>query len=249
MPLNPPPEKVLAVGRARLAAQLEAGRSPETVFLHIPKTGGSSVDAALTRIAKAGGRPPVRFPHMVGLEAAETLCPGARFALILRDPLERIVSAFNSRLRQGRPRAEIVWRPAEAPAFAHYRSADRFLRGLLSDDPFDMSMAAYAFAHIGHLKRGYAHYFGDAEAAAARADRFALIGELTEMERFYERLLTLSGAAQDLLPALSPAVHQAPPTQANALAKLTPEEQAKLRARFASEYAIYDQLRRIAAKA
>ncbi|MEM8754433.1 MAG: sulfotransferase [Pseudomonadota bacterium] len=242
MPIDPPRSKILSVGRARLEAQLKAGRSPEHVFVHIPKTGGSSVERALTLIAKAGGRPPTRFPPMIDLDAAEELAPDARFVCVLRDPLERLISAFNSRLRQGRPRYHSPWRPAEATVFAHYRRVEAFLDGLLSDDPFDVSMADFAFSQIGHLKRGYAFYFGDAEAAARRAERFALIGEMDRMEAFFAELLKLSKAPATLLPEIAPPVHAAPERARAIVAALGEEKTARLRRRLAGEYAVHDRL-------
>ena len=88
---------------AKMKAQVKAGHNPGLGFLHIPKTGGSGI-RALGRNAVERGLPfPSGFSHGWTLEEIRRRFPQMKLAFILRDPLERAISGFNSRLRQGRP--------------------------------------------------------------------------------------------------------------------------------------------------
>jgi hypothetical protein len=99
-------------------------------FLHIRKTGGMALKAALAPLA--AGR---------GLRLAEhgTTLPkipkGERVVFVVRDPVSRFVSGFNSRLRQGRPLFDRPWNEAEAQAFALFKTPDALAQALHADDP------------------------------------------------------------------------------------------------------------------
>ena len=69
----------------------------------------------------------------------------------IRDPLSRFVSAFNSRLREGRPRYHYPWREEERIAFAVFRTPDQLGSALSSDDPAQREQAEQAMRSIGHL--------------------------------------------------------------------------------------------------
>lgn len=89
----------------------------QLIFVHLPKTGGFALHAALERALPAGSvlrigdsaaqqafaamRPGQVAPfsmvsgHFTFEEAKARARPGARFATVLRDPVARLVSAFN----------------------------------------------------------------------------------------------------------------------------------------------------------
>ena len=54
---------------------------------------------------------------------------GDEVVVILRDPVARFVSGFNSRQRQGMPKHFNAWKPAEERAFANDRLAEDGLPG------------------------------------------------------------------------------------------------------------------------
>jgi hypothetical protein len=90
---------------------------PQVVFVHHPKTGGMSLHAAMeralgaARVLRVGDEAThadflaldreafARFGFVSGhftlTEALERAAPGARFVTLLRDPVARLVSAFN----------------------------------------------------------------------------------------------------------------------------------------------------------
>ena len=117
-----------------------------------------------------------------------------RVALILRDPLERTISGFNSRLRQGRPTYTSLWKPAEAVAFAHFPDVRRYLDALIADDDWSLSACAYARRHVTHLRWNYRYYFRSAEAVRrATPTHIVLVGRIEETDAFIDALLAEAG--------------------------------------------------------
>ena len=84
-------------------------------FLHIGKTGGSAIKAALRDFRETHDI--ALHPHWV---PAETVPAHERFFFCVRDPVTRFVSAFNSRLRMGKPTGFVEWDADEEWAFARF---------------------------------------------------------------------------------------------------------------------------------
>lgn len=219
-----------------IEAQLADGRDRRFGLLHIPKTGGTSLRAALDKAQAQGVPVPLVFPHNLSVALAVRAFPDTRHVFLLRDPLERAISGFQSRLRSGRPQFDIPWTAEEAAAFAHFPSVEHWLDAMLRDDDFSYSAVRFAGRAVKHLGWNYVHFFGDAEQVAQRAGRFALIGRTGDMAQFCAALAGLCGFDPDLLPAEHLHVSQRGP--ASILARYTPEDQARLRARFEAEYRI-----------
>lgn len=232
---------------AKLAMQLERGADPGLAFLHVPKTAGTGLNELFAKLPGAGIRRPVYLGHGFDMRSIAEMLPDARVILLLRDPLERIASGFVSRQRQGRPRYNSVWTPAEAVAFHAYRSPEAMFRACLSDDDHDISMSTFAVENIRHIRNGYVHYFGSAAEVAAASGRFALIDEMNDMNGFLERLASLLGASGGELASLHETWHASPRGGASIIAALEPVEVAALKARFAGEYRVWEALRALPA--
>lgn len=241
------PKRKLERLRSVIAAQAERGDDPALAYLHVPKTAGSGLQDLLPKMRRAGIRPPTYLSHDFDLETFAELMPASRLVVVLRDPLERMASGFMSRLRQGRPRNDRLWTPAEAVAFQAYRRPEEMFRACLSGDDYDISMSSFALDAIPHVRRGYAHYFGSAGGVRAAAGRFALVGEIGDMGGFIGRLADLLGAPRRKLASLYEARHVSPRGGAEIVAGLAPPEIAALRRRFEEEYRIWEALRALPA--
>ncbi len=165
-----------------------------------------------------------------------------RMTLILRDPLERTISGFNSRLRQGRPTYTSMWKPAEAVAFAQFRDVRHYLDALIADDDWSLSACAYARRHVTHLRWNYRYYFRSAEAVRKNAGHIALVGRIEETDAFVDALVAEAGIPASACAGLYERRHEAKVRPSRVLAEYGDGDIARMRARLAAEYAIYDAL-------
>ncbi|CAN5691256.1 hypothetical protein BH23PSE1_BH23PSE1_01600 [soil metagenome] len=231
----------------KIKERLAAGYSQKLGFLHIPKTGGSSLGTLGRALVRRGHRFPCHFPHPWRAREILEAFPAMQLVLVLRDPLERAISGFNSRLRQGRPTYDNLWSGAEAAAFAHFPSARAFLEALASEgNEHKRSAAAYAMRKISHLRWNYSYYFRDADFVRQNAGRFALIGDIARMDAFVRAAADLAGAPPDEAAALYARRHEAAVRPSRLLDAFEPDALERIRAHFAKDYAIHAALRDLA---
>lgn len=105
------------------------------VFLHIGKTGGMTIKRANGRLRDAGIRTGIRsMPHR--WTANDVLRSGTRadLGVVIRPPEDRFQSAFDSRLRRGRPSHDIGWSAAEATVFNYFPTANDLAEALDCSD-------------------------------------------------------------------------------------------------------------------
>jgi hypothetical protein len=234
-------------GERKIREQIRAGHNPAIGFLHIPKTGGSGVRALSRAVIEAGQPFPCYFGHAWTVAEIRERFPDMKLALILRDPLERMISGFNSRLRQGRPaHSDNLWRPAEATVFAMFPEVSRYLDALIADDEWSRSAVAFAQKHVTHLRWNYRHYFPNRKAVRENAGQIALVGRLEATDAFLEALLAAGGAAPDKVAGLYARAHEAPVRSASVLERYSPDQVARMRDALAGEYAIHDALAALA---
>ena len=172
-------------------------------FLHVGKTGGTAVKHALAPVAGPLGI--ALHDHDVRLA---DLPPGDRAFLFLRDPIDRFVSAFHSRRRQGRPRHDWPWSEAERVAFARFATPGALADALGADDP----AALDAMAGIAHINRPQSWWTGPAEALAGRREALLMVGRRETLGRDVARLSGLLGLDEPLrLPDDDVEAHRNPP--------------------------------------
>ena len=131
-------------------------------FIHIGKTGGTAVKRGLRRAKvaywndedahQAHKTPygPVQLHHhrfrMIDV-------PPEDFVFFtLRDPVDRFISAFYSRLNKGQPRYYYEWTNAERQAFEAFPTPQRLAGALASSDAQERSVAQSALRHIRHTR-------------------------------------------------------------------------------------------------
>lgn len=246
---NPKAIKSLRKGSKRhqaIADQLAEGYSPHFGFLHIPKTGGSGLTRLGKELVARGYQFPCIFGHNWKVEEILAHFPDMRLCFILRDPLSRMISGFNSRLAQGRPTYNSMWSPREAAAFALLPSAKHLLNAILSDEEYQQSALKYAMHVIRHLRWNYTFYFEDLKTVKARASHFELIGNIASTYDFIERITALSGAPPALAAELYQKVHESKIKSQDILASYDEDELSRIRNFISKEIRIYDQLLHIA---
>ena len=102
-------------------ARISLDRRPVAHFLHIGKTAGTAVKVALKEAPGSAKYRVVVQPHDGKLASIPET---DHYFFCVRDPIDRYVSGFLSRKRQGQPRYFIPWTEGEAEAFERFDSPD-----------------------------------------------------------------------------------------------------------------------------
>lgn len=211
-------------------------------FLHIGKNAGSTIGDFLLELSRSGRRAPVVLGHDWTLPLMARRYPRMKMSFVLRDPLERVVSGFNSRLRQGRPRNQNLWQPNEAIAFAHFRSVEEFFAACVADDEHRQSAARFARANIQHVRDGYVHHFGSLDMLRRHRHRIHCVGQVDDIDAFLGPLLRAVDIDYETVRHLLAEKHRAPVASSSVLASCSPGELERLKRFFADEYEIHGAL-------
>jgi len=145
---------------------VEPADKPEvtTCFLHIGKTGGTFLKSIAS---EQDASQPSTYLGKHGDTLTSTILNfglNRKLGFFFRDPMDRFVSGFQSRLRRGLPTYNVDWTVGEATAFSFFETANDLAEALSTDDERLKSAAHFAFGNIFHLKHGYVHYLNSAEA-------------------------------------------------------------------------------------
>lgn len=182
-------------------------------FLHIRKTGGTAVKHAL-----ASALVPFELILHDHATRLRDIPPGERVFFFLRDPVDRFVSGFNSRMREGRPRYHYPWSEAERSAFGRFQSPDALASALGSTDPVDQAAAKAAMSAIRHLSTTYVDHLGEGSYLLERRADMFFIGRTEALDHDLERLCLRFGLPTSVrLPTDDIAAHRAPPGSPTAL--------------------------------
>lgn len=118
-------------------------------YLHIGKTGGTAIKAALKESNKQNNSR-VRFVlHPHGTRLCDV--PGDdAYVFSIRDPVTRFYSGFYSRNRKGMPRLQSEWTPGERAAFDTFPHADDLASALFEDGWYGRRawLAMHAIVHL-----------------------------------------------------------------------------------------------------
>ncbi|MBU3728177.1 MAG: hypothetical protein FGM37_02875 [Phycisphaerales bacterium] len=137
--------------------------SPDVHFdlVHVGKCGGSTIATAL----RASG---FRFEHVHMRRPA--VSPSRSYVVLVRDPMQRFVSAFNWRrhrlrgdLNPDRDDADPLWRlkhQSERAFLSMFESAGALAERLVAEPGFDVSPAITLMDLIGHVPHGFHWYLG-----------------------------------------------------------------------------------------
>lgn len=211
-------------------------RSPmaELVVLHIAKTGGTALRDMINASNAAQKTDRIRhLTHRFTLSEAAKDFPEAQIAFFVRDPLDRLISGFNSRLRAGKPRYDVPHRPEETKIFARFPTIADLAQALLER----RRGAKAALDQITHTHRGLAHHLGQPRSFQKYRDRIGFIGQTESLVRDAARLHAQYGLDPGAtLPQDSVAANVTPPEYQT---DLSPEQASALRVYLARDYVLY----------
>src|SRR5205085_5901956 len=95
-------------------------------------------------------------------------------------PISKFISGFYSRFRQGFPRYYFAWSPAEAKAFARFKSPNQLAEALSSKNMIKRYFAKRAMRSIGHVKHTYVSFFSSPLFLEKHVNHIAFIGHQPE---------------------------------------------------------------------
>lgn len=226
--------------RGRIAA-LDARRRGKPVlhFIHLGKTGGTAIKHALSGQENAGRFRIVLHEHDFTLG----MVPKGEFAFfVLRDPVERYVSSFASRQKQGLPRYHYPWSRGEKAAFSRFASAEDLALALGSSDKAERGAAERAMRTIRHVRDSYARMLGDLAQICSREDRIAFVGFQHRLDDDFARFRSLADLPSSIgLPTGTVEAHRA--QDSGTKAPLLRPAIDNLKSWYAQDLAIYAALR------
>ena len=195
-------------------------------FLHIGKTGGSSIKRALRDNELAYWRPEARHKvpetpygrimlhrHRFRLEDVP---PDDYVFFFVRDPIARFVSGFYSRLNKGQPLHYREWSPGERTSFEAFPTPQRLAAALAGDDAGERELAERAMRQIQHL-RFMRRRLGPPDAVRARFDQIVYIGRQETLDADWRNIKSILHLPDVELPSDPVAAHRGDPSRDTSL--------------------------------
>ena len=164
--------KTTPLTRAAAHARISLDHRPLAHFLHIGKNAGTAMKAALRQAQGSAKYRVLVHTHEVRLTGISEI---DHYFFCVRDPIERYVSGFLSRQRQGQPRFFNAWNEGETEAFPRFHSPDA-LAVSLSAGGTEQRDAEVAMRAIRQVRTSYWDWFRDPEYFKSRADHILWIG-------------------------------------------------------------------------
>lgn len=159
---------------------------PLVHFIHVRKAGGSAIKAVLVPHAMSGPNLIECHPHRITLDHIPA---GEKFFFVVRDPVRRYVSGFNSRLNQGAPAHEVPWNKEEERVFRDFRTPNELAMALTDKDPPRRKLALHAMKTISHVRSSYWDWFIDEQTLKSRADDVLMVLRQNDLHQDFQRLI------------------------------------------------------------
>lgn len=211
---------------------------PGFIFLHIGKTGGSSMKNAMKRHeAATGEKIATLLSHKESLAAIlESDIPG-EICFSVRDPVKRYVSGFNSRQRRGKW-GKNDWSQNEQQVFTLFPDPNALAEALSSTDVDLRKKARWSMNKSRHISKDLKHYLVSVELLESAAHRIAFIGHLPTLDDDYKLFRRMTGIGEDIELLTDDRIsHRTPDTQ---VTDLSETGAANIRKWYADDYPIYE---------
>jgi len=155
----------------------------------------------------------------------------------VRDPIERFVSGFNSRLRQGAPAHQSAWLPQEKIAFECFQTPNELAESLSSLDKWQRAASNLAMHSINHVRHPLKTWLHNPDFLERHKERIIFIGLLSRLEDELAIMREWLGLSEEYrLPEDAVEAHRAPPESSKHLSEAGERNIANW---YASDYPLY----------
>lgn len=178
-------------------------------FLHVGKTGGTILKVVLH---------PSESPESKGMHGHRSIRKtksflikshlhshklkdvphGEKVFFCVRNPINRFVSGFYSRKRQGKPMYFAPWSDQEKKAFEYFDTPNDLALALSSKEEDERQMAETAMQSIRHVREKYSYWFGDEEYFKSRLNDVLFVLQQENLGDDFERLKPILGLPEEL---------------------------------------------------
>jgi len=158
---------------------------------------------------------------------------------VVRDPVKRFVSGFQSRLRMGAPANDIPWSPDEERAFSNFPNPESLALALAPEHPLH-SQAVQAMRAIDHLSSSYADWLGSLELLRKREGDIVYIGHTETLDDEFEAFASFLGLPADASLPQEPKLAHRSGAPGRHAAPLRAEAANLVRSWYASDCALLD---------
>ena len=186
-------------------------KKTDVAFMHLAKTGGTTIKYTVSKLEKRGVSVPIQsFNHRWRAKDLLDVKPTVQLGIVIREPAERFVSAFYSRLRSGRPDHEHEWSTREAIIFSNFRDPNTLAEWLYSDDEWEKSTARWAANGLRHLLRGYGYYFDSVDTAKSMSDNLKYVWHMKDLSGNLRQMFLDNGIKAEDFDEVYQVAHPAP---------------------------------------
>ncbi len=193
--------------------RLEARFKKKTLvhFLHLGKTGGTSIKSALKcKKTTYSNNQYIIFCHS-HLGRLKDTRPGEKVFFFVRNPIERFVSGFYSRKRKGMPRIYSEWNAGEKKAFKKFQTPNQLAVSLSAEDKAVRAAAVKAFEKIRHVNSSYWDWFENSDYFLKRINNIVFAGTTKNLNQDFLKLKKIFKLPEELkLPTNQAEMHKNP---------------------------------------
>ena len=208
-------------------------------FLHIGKTGGSALREAISRFESSYGNSHIDiYGHRANIREIFRDDPERPVFFVVRDPVSRFISGFNSRQRLGKWGTN-QWTDTETELFNTFDTPNALAEALSSFDELLKSKAKRAMKGSVHLKFGLKKCLLSVDYLESVKEKIAFIGHQPTLTNDFAAFRSIIGVPRDVeLPTEDHVMaHKAPSTQQRTLSALG---EKNIREHYSKDFPIYN---------